>query len=191
MFLKINNVKPKKIKKRYHYGILTINSQKKTINNMIEVTLFFPEAKWENDNYDEVMNKLRFEKIKLPIIPQKGMSLVLDDFLDSLNLSINEKIIFLNATRNEELENEIEYQEYLEATNYWEWLNFEITNTLSAFFTLSTDFENTVGLYFTLISFETFAFSCFLSNESIVNILLSIIYLTYTLYTSLSSEKGK
>ena len=95
---------------------------------MIEVTLFFPEAKWENDNYDEVMNKLRFEKIKLPIIPQKGMSLVLDDFLDSLNLSINEKIIFLNAARNEELENEIEYQECLEATNYWEWLNFEITN---------------------------------------------------------------
>ena len=95
---------------------------------MIEVTLFFPEAKWENDNYDEVMNKLRFEKIKLPIIPQKGMSLVLDDFLDSLNLSINEKIIFLNATRNEELENEIDYQKYLEATNYFEWLNFEITD---------------------------------------------------------------
>ena len=128
MFLKINNVKPKKLKKRYHYGILTINSQKKTINNMIEVTLFFPEAKWENDNYDEVMNKLRFEKIKLPIIPQKGMSLVLDDFLDSLNLSINEKIIFLNATRNENLKNEIDYQKYLEATNYFEWLNFEITD---------------------------------------------------------------
>jgi hypothetical protein len=98
------------------------------MNNMIDVTLFFPEANWENDNYDKVMNKLRLEKIKLPIIPQKGMSLVLDDFLDSLNLSINEKIIFLNATRNEELENEIEYQEYLEDTNYWEWLNFEITN---------------------------------------------------------------
>lgn len=96
---------------------------------MIDVTLFFPEANWENDNYDKVMNKLRFEKkIKLPIIPQKGMSLVLDDFLDSLNLSINEKIIFLNATRNEELENEIDYQKYLEENSNWEWLNFEITN---------------------------------------------------------------
>ena len=95
---------------------------------MIDVTLFFPEANWENDNYDEVMNKLRFEKIKLPIIPQKGMSLVLDDFLDSLNLSINEKIIFLNATRNENLKNEIDYQKYLEATNYFEWLNFKITD---------------------------------------------------------------
>lgn len=95
---------------------------------MIDVTLFFPEANWENDNYDKVMNKLRLEKIKLPIIPQKGMSLVLDDFLDSLNLSINEKIIFLNATRNENLKNEIDYQKYLEATNYFEWLNFEITD---------------------------------------------------------------
>ena len=32
---------------------------------MIDVKLFFPEANWENDNYEKVMKKLRLEKIKL------------------------------------------------------------------------------------------------------------------------------
>ena len=96
---------------------------------MIEVSLYFPEGNWNDDIDNKVIDKLRFaHKIKLPIIPEKGMSIVLDDFLCNYNFTIEEKIIFLNATRNENLKNEIDYQKYLEATNYFEWLNFKITN---------------------------------------------------------------
>lgn len=96
---------------------------------MIEVSLYFPEGNWNDDIDNKVIDKLRFaHKIKLPIIPEKGMSIVLDDFLCNYNFTIEEKIIFLNATRNEQLTDEKDYLEYLESTHNWEWLQFEITH---------------------------------------------------------------